>query len=108
MTATVAPERSLQQRMDALTAANRIRGYRAQLKQDMKTGTVKPSWIINRPPVECESMKVISFLEAVPTLGRARISKLLSHAQVSPVKTLGGLSRRQRDELLQVLVERGQ
>ena len=35
---SVAPERSLNQRMDALARANQIRVKRAQLKRDLKAG----------------------------------------------------------------------
>lgn len=37
-THAVAPERSLNQRMDALARANTIRTKRAQLKRDLKSG----------------------------------------------------------------------
>ena len=39
--ASMAPERSLNQRMDALARANQIRIKRAQLKRDLKAGACR-------------------------------------------------------------------
>ena len=44
------PERSLDQRMEALRRANEIRSSRAQLKRDLKNGTVAIGSIIADAP----------------------------------------------------------
>jgi hypothetical protein len=64
-----APERSLDQRMEALKRANDIRSKRAQLKRDLKANKVKTNRILNQ-------------------------------CRISPSKTIGGLSERQRAELV--------
>jgi len=44
--------------------------------------------------------KVYDMLLAVPRLGRVRASKLLAQCRISQSKTIGGLSERQRGELV--------
>ena len=67
-----APLRSLDQRMDALRRANEIRVRRAQLKKDLKAGTVKIEDVLSRPPQYVETAKVIDILMAVPKFGRVK------------------------------------
>ena len=93
-----APERSLKQRMDALEEANRIRTYRAQAKRDLKAGRTTLFDLMQDP--DCETMKLIDALLSLPKVGRVKANKVLQTARISPSKTIGGLSDRQRVELL--------
>jgi hypothetical protein len=93
------PERSLQQRMDALQKGNEIRVQRAQLKRDIKACRVSVHDVLLEPPVWAETMKVGDLLIAVPKVGRVKVNKLLVQARVSHSKTLGGLTDRQRAEI---------
>jgi hypothetical protein len=98
-----APERSLDQRLDALRTANRIRSLRAQLKRDLKAGRVSIGVLLLDPPAYLESAKVLDMLLALPKVGRVKATKVLGSARVSPSRTFGGLSRRQRTELAERL-----
>ncbi len=98
-----APERSLQQRMDALTRANRIRTARAQLKRDLKGGRTSIHDLLLEPPEYVETAKVFDMLLAVPKYGRVKVNKVLQQCRISPSKTIGGLSQRQRAELVSML-----
>lgn len=98
-----APERSLDQRMDALRRANDIRSRRAQLKRDLKTGDVSITAIISAPPEFVETAKVYDMLMAVPKYGKVKATRFLNHCRISQGKTIGGLSERQRSELLELL-----
>lgn len=98
-----APERSLQQRRDAIRRANVIRVYRARMKRDIKAGRISVRQLIADPPAEIETMKVFNLLLAVPKVGRVRVDGMLKRCTVSPSKTLGGLSERQRRELARLL-----
>ena len=40
---------------------------------------------------------------AVPKYGRVKANKILNQCRISPSKTIGGLSERQRTELVQLL-----
>jgi hypothetical protein len=95
-----APLRSLDQRMEALKRANDIRVRRAQLKKDLKDGRAQIEEILLDPPEWVETAKVFDMLMAVPKLGRVKAARLLNSCRISQSKTVGGLSERQRAELV--------
>ncbi|HET8556117.1 MAG TPA: integration host factor, actinobacterial type [Gaiellaceae bacterium] len=95
-----APLRSLDQRMDALKRANDVRVKRAKLKKDLKEGTVKIEKILSNPPEYVSTAKVIDILMAVPKFGRVKAARFLNTCRISQSKTVGGLSDRQRTELI--------
>lgn len=100
---TAAPERSLLQRMEALQRANEIRTKRAQLKRDLKAGRSSIHQLLLQPPDFVETAKVVDMLLAVPKYGRVKVDKILRTCKISPSKTVGGLSERQRNELVSML-----
>jgi hypothetical protein len=104
--AALAPERSLIQRMEALQRANAIRTQRAQLKRDLKAGRQPIHELLLEPPRYLETAKVFDLLLAVPKYGRVKVNKILSQCRISPSKTIGGLSQRQRTELVDFMRRR--
>ena len=96
----VAPERSYVQRMEALARANDIRTRRAKLKRDLKGGRQPIDELLLSPPEYLETAKVFDLLLAVPKYGRVKVNKILTQCKISPSKTVGGLSERQRRELV--------
>ena len=98
-----APVRSLDQRMEALRRANDIRVRRAQLKRDLKNGAVGIDEILRDPPEYVETAKVFDMLMAVPKFGRVKAARFLNQCRISQSKTVGGLSERQRAELVGLL-----
>jgi hypothetical protein len=103
---TSVPARSHDQRMRALEAANEIRTRRAQLKRDLKAGKVKIDGLLLDPPDYLETAKVFDMMLAVPKYGRVKVNRILNQCRVSPSKTIGGLSVRQRSELVTQLRRR--
>jgi hypothetical protein len=97
-----APLRSLDQRMDALQRANDVRVRRAKLKKDLKLGKVRIEQILDNPPEYVETAKVIDILMAVPKFGRVKAARFLNTCRISQSKTVGGLSDRQRTELIEL------
>ncbi|MBD0348596.1 MAG: hypothetical protein ICV59_05535 [Thermoleophilia bacterium] len=97
---TQAPLRSPDQRMEALKRANDIRVRRAQLKKDLKLGRVRIDEILGQPPEYVATAKVFDILMAVPKFGRVKATRFLNQARISQSKTVGGLSDRQRTELI--------
>ena len=95
-----APDRSLDQRMEALKRANDIRVKRAQLKKDLKAGRVRIEEILGDRPSYVETAKVFDMLMAVPKFGRVKAARFLNQCRISQSKTVGGLSERQRAELI--------
>ena len=96
-TSAAVPERTSEQRMRALNKANEIRTKRAKLKRDLKAG------LLLDPPEYVMSAKVFDMILAVPKYGRVKANKILSQCRISPSKTIGGLSERQRAELVHML-----
>ena len=97
------PERSREQRMRALRRANEIRSARAKLKRDLKAGKAQIEKLLRDPPEYVLSAKVFDMILAVPKYGRVKANKILTQCRISPSKTIGGLSERQRAELVQFL-----
>ena len=97
------PERSREQRMRALQRANEIRSARAQLKRDLKGGKAKIETLLLDPPDYVLSAKAFDMILAVPKYGRVKANKVLQQCRISPSKTIGGLSERQRTELVSML-----
>jgi len=95
-----APARSLDQRLDALGRANEVRSRRAALKSDLKRGSVRINDVLSAPPEFLLTAKVADLLMAAPKCGRVKSARILEQCRISPSKTVGGLSERQRQELL--------
>ena len=95
-----APARSRDQRMEALKRANDIRVRRAQLKKDLKLGRALIEEILRDPPEYVSTAKVFDMLMAVPKFGRVKAARFLNQCRISESKTVGGLSDRQRTELI--------
>ena len=98
-----APERSLTQRMEALRRANEIRTERAKLKRELKAGRAQIHPLLLDPPEYLQTAKVFDLLLAVPKYGRVKVNRILTQCRISPRKTIGGLSQRQRTELVSYL-----
>jgi hypothetical protein len=102
-TSVAAPERSLDQRMDALRRANDIRSARAKLKKDLKAGKASIHALLLDPPEYVMTAKVFDMLLAVPKYGRVKTNRTLNQCRIPPSRTIGGLSGRQRAELVNQL-----
>ena len=101
--AGLAPERSLTQRMDALKRANEIRTRRARLKRDLKAGRVRSTGCCSIRPNTCSRPRSSTCCWRCPKYGRVKVNRILTHCRISPSKTIGGLSERQRNELVSFL-----
>jgi hypothetical protein len=86
--------------MDALQRANDVRTRRAQLKRDLKAGRTQIHGLLLSPPEYLQTAKVFDLLLAVPKYGRVKVNRILTQCRISPSKTIGGLSERQRNELV--------
>jgi hypothetical protein len=99
---TTAPPLTRDQRLEALTEANRIRVVRAAVKRELRTArspTARVRRLIKAPPDDLLTMRVEELLESVPKLGEVKVGKVMRRAGASPSKTLGGLTERQRAAL---------
>jgi len=92
--------------MEALQKANAIRSQRAQLKKDLKNGDADILEVLTGPPEFLMTAKVIDLLLVVPKFGRVKATRVLTRCRISQAKTVGGLSDRQRAELIELLQKR--
>lgn len=99
-TSNSAPGRTLDQRIRALQYANQVRTDRARLKQELALGRVRIEEVIARPPSFAQTAKVYDLLLAVPKVGPAKAGRSLSRCRIASSKTVGGLTERQREELI--------
>ncbi len=97
------PERTRQQRMEALQRANGIRTQRARLKDMLKVGEIDICQVLSMPPEYVHTAKVFDLIMAVPKFGRVKTTKILERCRVSSSKTVIGLTPRQRRELVEQL-----
>jgi CheY-like chemotaxis protein len=99
----IASTRLRESRMLALRQANQVRGLRAKLKQDLHEGNVRLERILATGADYLASAEVLDLLVAVPKLGPVKACRLLKIAQISPSKTVGQLTERQRTRLIELL-----
>jgi hypothetical protein len=101
MTTVVAvPGRSREQRLEALARGNEIRSARAQTKRKLKTRQMAVAELLKSPSAAIVKMHVYDLLIAQPKWGRVKTGKTLGRLGISPSKTVGGLTDRQRKELV--------
>jgi hypothetical protein len=100
---TPTPRRSSDQRLAALRRANHVRARRKDLKLGLRGGAVVVNDLLRDPPAEIATMKVFDLLLTTPKYGRVRVNKILTQCRISPSKTIGGLTERQRDEIVRML-----
>lgn len=98
MSATMAPDRTLEQRRKALKRANEVRCGNAAVK--VRVRARRMSFEAAMLEETCQSMKVFELLVTIPTVGRVKANKALATLGVSPNKRVGGLTDRQRNALV--------
>src|SRR5690349_6134724 len=91
------------QHMDALARANEVRLARAQLKQQIRAGQIRIEDVLRDVPWEVETMTVSDLLLSQKGWGLIRTNKILSRVPVSPMKTVGTLTTRQKERISDLL-----
>lgn len=99
MIATTSSAR-LEQRMEALERANEIRSLRAQLKRDLKGGRKAIEEVLSRPADYLATMTILDLLIWTPKRKRIRASQVLRRCQITPSRTIGALTERQREIII--------
>ena len=86
--------------MEALNEANRIRTEEGAAEEGPPRRKANINVLLLSPPDYILSAKVSDMLLAVPKYGHVKVNKILAQCRISPSKTIGGLSQRQRAELV--------
>jgi len=94
------PRRSREQRLHALQRANEVRSARAKLKKELAAGTIELAQILADPPASVRTARVRDVLVVLPKIGSVKAGRILAQCGIAHAKTLGGLTDRQRDELI--------
>lgn len=101
MTATLPPEfRTHEQRIAALKLGNDVRTLRKEMKADLKSGDAVAADLLEQAPTWLRSMKTYQFLLAIPGVGGTKARSLMRGCRISHAKTIGGLTERQRADLI--------
>ena len=94
------PGRSREQRLRALEQANEVRTARAKLKKELASGEIELVQILADPPACVRTARIRDVLLVVPKIGSVRAGRILAQCRIAHSKTLGGLTDRQRGELI--------
>jgi hypothetical protein len=86
----------VEQRLDALARANRMRVARANLKRRIASGDVSCADLLLRPTWEIQSMPVAALLASQRYWGKYRARQFLRSIQLSELKSIGAMTERQR------------
>lgn len=87
-------------RMAALRMANEVRFARAQMKRAIFRGELSVTDVLADPLPCMATMKVRDLLGAQFRWGPARVRKVMVRCRIADGKTVGGMSARQRAELI--------
>jgi hypothetical protein len=99
MGATTIPAPSSEQRqqqLEALARGNDVRTRRPQLKRDLKAGRRPIEEVLDNPPGYLSSATILDLLIATPNRRRIKANKVLLCCRISPSRTVGALTERQR------------
>ena len=95
------PQLTEEQRKQALEKAAEARRKRAEIKQQLKNGTLTLPQVLNQPENETiGKMKVASVLESLPGVGKVRARKIMERLDISSTRRVRGLGAKQKEALL--------
>lgn len=98
------PKLSDADRAAALKKAAEARQKRAELRQQLKSGSLSFADAMKKSddPVVAR-MKVATLLESLPGFGKAKAMKLMGELEISESRRVQGLGARQREQLMERL-----
>ncbi len=96
------PKMTNEQRAAALERAGQARRIRAEIKQLLKTGSLTFSDVLARADADdlVAGAKVKEIVAAMPGMGRVSTDRLLTEIGIADGRTIRGLGKRQREQLL--------
>ena len=94
-------------RVAASKAAVAARRARAEVKQRISSGAARPLDVLEAALGDhpAATLRVTQFLRAIPHIGVTKTERILHDLQISEVKRLGGLGKKQRERLRDFLAE---
>ncbi len=103
------PPLSDDQRRAALEKASIARRQRAELKEQLKMGSITLPELLNKAGTDelVGKMKVLVVLESLPGLGKVKARRLMETVGISETRRVQGLGVNQREALLKQVSEVG-
>lgn len=97
------PKLSEEQRAAALAKAAEARRVRAEIKELLKTGTVRFSELLDRAEDDdlVAGMKVNTVLSSMPGTGKVKAKRMMEAMGIADNRRIRGLGERQRAALLE-------
>jgi hypothetical protein len=99
------PQLSPEARAAALEKAAIARRARAELKQQLRLGSLTFRELLGRAATDevAAKIKVLAVLESLPGLGKVKARRVLDEAGVSDTRRVQGLGEHQKAKLLDLL-----
>lgn len=94
------PTLTEEQRRQALAKAAEARKRRAEIKAQLKSGSLGLTEVLRTTTDEVlGKMKVSAMLEALPGVGKVRAHKVMEELGISPTRRIRGLGEKQKQAL---------
>ena len=97
------PQRTDEQRKEALEKAAAARHARAELREKIKTGQVTLEEVLDSDDPIAARLKVSALIESLPGYGKAKAAKIMAELGISSTRRVKGLGARQREQLIEAL-----
>ncbi len=96
------PQLSPEQRVAALEKAAAVRTQRAEIKVELKKGSLSLVSLLERAPKEdlVGKIRVSAVLENLPGYGKVKAQKVMEQVGISETRRLAGLGTNQKSQLL--------
>ena len=97
------PQLTPEQRAAALAKAAEARAARAEIKRQLKLGSMTVADALVSSDVNVGKLKVIAMLESLPGLGKVKARKIMEEVGIADNRKIQGLGAQQKKALLEHL-----
>jgi DNA uptake protein ComE-like DNA-binding protein len=97
------PQLTPEQRADALAKAALARAARAEVKNQLKIGSLSLAEALASTDVTIGKLKVVSLLESLPGVGKVKARRIMEDIGIADNRRVQGLGQQQRASLLDQL-----
>jgi transposase len=97
------PQLTPEQRAAALLKAAEARAARAEIKRQLKLGSITVADALVSTDVNVGKLKVIAMLESLPGLGKVKARKIMEEVGIADNRKIQGLGTQQKKALLEYL-----
>jgi len=97
------PQLSPEQRANALAKAAEARAARAELKNQLKMGSVSLAEALQSTDSTVGKLKVVALLESLPGVGKVKARKIIEDIGIADNRRVQGLGAQQKQALLEQL-----